>query len=214
MIKTLLSLAVVAGLVYGAYQVNEKYMGGSSATEEKAKAANFGKSQSFVCPRDIQAFSTTEPTQAIGVFTKGTEVKIAAHSGISGMKWVMYQQPDGKIIEAVCREGDISSTLGNAAPLQADPHKKSVLPENPALASQGNNRWLGNGQMTIQQGGCSKSGTGAGSGVVKIGQSGANKTIGESFKDQQLNEAAPPPSLSPEQGVKERAKALKNSQGS
>jgi len=206
MIRNLLTLAVVAALVYGAYQINEKYFSGSAAKEKTAAlTVNKANMSPLVCPRDVDAFDPAAPDKQIGMFTKGTEVLVAPHSGTPGMKNVVYQQPDGQIVEALCREKDLTEPeIG--APL-AQMERKSVIPDNPELKKDADRSWLGNGQMTIQQG--NNGGCSGGGAVIKMGQSGAKKTMSDTFKNQQLN---PMPTPSQEYSIKQKAKDLNSGQ--
>src|SRR3989338_10543984 len=98
MLRNLMSIAVVAGLVYGAYQVNLKYFRSGHPTQQKQIDS---KMTSFVCPRDVEAFDPTSPNKLIGRFTKGTEIKIGPNAA-GEMKHVSCQQPNGLIIQALC----------------------------------------------------------------------------------------------------------------
>ena len=214
MLRNLMSIAVVAGLVYGAYQVNLKYFRSGHPTQQKQIDS---KMTSFVCPRDVEAFDPTSPNKRIGQFTKGTEIKVGANAA-GEMKNVFYHQPDGKIIQALCRARDLTDQTAAATPLE-NKELKTVLQGSPGLKNNPNASWLGNGQMTIQQG-CDGGvpGTGVSGKVVAIGQSGASKTLSGSFDGQHPTTTTtpppPPPSLSPEQGIKQRARDLGTNQGS
>lgn len=202
MIRNLVSLLVVGALVYGAYEINNKFFTGPTKPSSAAGAAAVSDPglTPLVCPRDVEAFDPAAPDKTLGYFTKGTEIKVGADSGTPGMKNVVFQQPDGSVIQALCKADDLTKEEQPAiVPLEK---KKQTIIEKP----KGVSTWLGNNQMTIQQG-CG--GGSCDSGTIKLGQTRA-KTIGSTFG----NESPPPTSVasSPQQGVKDRAKDLQNPQ--
>ncbi len=206
-----MSIAVVAGLVYGAYVVNLKYFGGNSSTQQKQTEF---KMVPFVCPRDIQAFDPASPKKLIGQFNKGTQIDVGINI-FDGMKNVSYQQPNGQTVRALCRAKDLTGQPADA-PLEKM-QVKTKLAGNPALKDNPDATWLGNGQMTIQQGeNGGVPGTGVAGSFIPLGKSGAKegRTLSGSFEGQQDSTPPPSPSLSPEQGIKQRAKDLGTNQGS
>jgi len=200
MIRNLLTLAVVAGLVYGAYLVNEKYFTSAQKQAQVIPATMV----SFVCAQDVQAFDPNSPDKTIGYFTKGTEIKVGGESGVPGMKTVAYQPTNGAVIHAICKASDLTNDKNSTSTPATAPlaKKTSITGKTPGVSTA-----LGNGQKSISQGGSSS--------IVKMDGKSNAKSIGETFGDNATpTPTSTPPSTakSPEQGIKDRAKDLQNPQ--
>ena len=201
MVKNLMSILVLAGLVYGAYQINDKYFGGSAPKHSAATADP--NMTPFVCPKDVEAFDPAAPDKTMGFFKKGTEIKVGPESGVQGMKNVAYQQPDGQLLQALCRDDDLKAdaapTASATAPLAKN--QQTIVAKTPNVST-----WLGNGKMTINQG-CG--GDGPPAGTIRLGQT-SGKGISQTFGH---DSSAPAPStMNPDQLMKQRAKDLQKQQ--
>lgn len=208
MIRNLLTLAVVAGLVYGAYLVNEKFFSTTPpATQKKQEPIPAGM-VSLVCPQDVQAFDPTNSDKPLGYFKKGTEIKVGSDSRFPGMKSVAYQpSPTGEVIRAICKTAELNGEKSAASATAPLAKKATITTKAPGVTST-----LGSGgQNSLGQ--PAKSTT-----VLKLGATNAKSistTFGDTAPAPDASTAPPVPAStakSPEQGIKDRAKDLQNPQ--
>jgi hypothetical protein len=213
MIRNVLSLLVVAGLAYGAYLVNEKFFAAPPKPPQPAAiAVNDPTLTPFICPIDVEAFDPASPDKTLGYFTKGTEIKVGADSGTPGLKNVLYEQPDGRVVQALCKADDLKppkdpfaivplqkrrETTEQTASSSVAPLEKSKL----SIVEQPKTTTCFSG---LQTGTC-----GGGGDVVRMGQTKA-VTIEGTFGGQTLPPTPKSAAPTAAQGVKERAKDLQN----
>ena len=211
MVRNLLTIVVVAGLVYGAYLINEKFFKSAPASTQNKAADIPATMVSFICAQDVQAFDPASPDKTLGYFKKGTEIKVGGESGVPGMKIVAYQPPDGAVIHAICKASELTSEKNSASIAATAPLEKKMTITTKA---PGVSTWLGNGQMTINQNG-SGGGAGSSSTIKMGGTASTTKSIGQTFGDAPStapSPTAPPVAKTPEQGIKDKAKDLQNPQ--
>ncbi|MFZ4695120.1 MAG: hypothetical protein ACOYMV_08350 [Verrucomicrobiia bacterium] len=61
----------------------------------------------FVCTRSVDAFDPAAPARQIGFFNAGSRLQIGGFYPASGMFGVTYQDPGGRVIQALCRPADV-----------------------------------------------------------------------------------------------------------
>jgi hypothetical protein len=61
----------------------------------------------FVCTRSVDAFDPAAPARQIGFFNAGSRLQIGGFYPASGMFGVTYQDPGGRVIQALCRPVDV-----------------------------------------------------------------------------------------------------------
>ncbi len=61
----------------------------------------------FVCDHEINAYNTSNPSQILGLFKKGTTLTLGTTDANSGKIHVTFQPPGGKEIRALCLAKDV-----------------------------------------------------------------------------------------------------------
>jgi hypothetical protein len=209
--KVFLSLVGTLCLLYGAYVVNDQFL---SAPKKEAKVEEAPvpveqmTAQKLV--NDIPAYDPADPSTQIGTFLKGTDVRTAPSTAVPAMKQVVFTTPQGKMIQALCKEEDL------AKPAPPEPNRPletvqamKASDEKNALAKSTGKSTLGSGATTICEGCPAKR-----SEVVKMGQSSANvkSSLGGSSMKPLPQPAAPTTPQTPAQNIKQKAKDLQQMQ--
>ncbi|MBI4026773.1 MAG: hypothetical protein HY360_17450 [Verrucomicrobia bacterium] len=70
--------------------------------------ANDDLPRTVVCKQDVEAFNVSDPKQALGKFLAGSLLTIESRHAASGMMLVVYKQPNGTDVRALCRAEDLN----------------------------------------------------------------------------------------------------------
>jgi hypothetical protein len=88
----------------------------------------------FVCTRDVDAFDPAAPGRQLGIFHAGSRLEVGPFQPASGMFPVVYQDPGGQVVRALCHPADVGRKApdtpmptgsGFAAPSSSSPAPSS-----------------------------------------------------------------------------------------
>lgn len=60
-----------------------------------------------ICTRDLDAYNPANPTKLLGKFLKGSVIHLSNVDPVTGMVPVVYKQPNGPDIRALCQAKDV-----------------------------------------------------------------------------------------------------------
>ncbi len=75
-----------------------------TATQEKSSGE---LPRVVVCKADVDAFNLADPKQSLGKFLAGSSLTLESKHPDSGMWVVVFKQPDGSEVRALCRPEDL-----------------------------------------------------------------------------------------------------------
>ena len=80
-----------------------------SGTQSSARGEADGQfPRTVICGQDVDAFNPSNPAQALGKFLKGSSLTLESKDAASGMFVVLYKQPNGNEVRALCRPRDLT----------------------------------------------------------------------------------------------------------
>jgi hypothetical protein len=100
-------------------------------------AAQARLTRTYVCSGQVTAYDPSHPSQILGHFKPGSELRISDSATAPGMVLVSYQDPSGPMITALCKADDVGQTTSQPAtpsppPEQAANKPKGLVSSRPA----------------------------------------------------------------------------------
>lgn len=91
----------------------------------------------FVCTQSVDAFDPAVPGRQIGFFHAGSRLQLGEFHAASGMIAVTFQDPSGRLIQALCRPADVGRKPPETAATPSSGFSSSTAPSSSPAQKQG-----------------------------------------------------------------------------
>src|SRR6185295_11807167 len=100
-----------------------------AAQSQAFPAAQARLTRTYVCSGQGTAYDPSHPSQILGHFKPGSELRISEAATAPGMVLVSYQDPSGPMITALCKAEEVGQTASQPAAPSPPPEQASNKPK-------------------------------------------------------------------------------------